>query len=255
MIADALRRAAAGFVTSARAADPDRPVKATPGWCGADLVSHVAIECDRYRRELEGDSDWSPHGTDIPATNRRALAARSDREVERAAASIVADVERYASLLAERDPDTPSHHLDGGLLLAPRHAAGVLLGELVVHRHDLDAAAPIEREDAVAIVSGALHTMPGMLDADAARGLTATVEFRVRGAGTHTVHVADGRATTTDGPASGRRDAVLSVDPVGFLLLSYGRRGQLATVLRGQVLAWGRRLDKAFAFDRVFTRP
>ena len=253
-----LLEAAARFTTVASSADPTVPVPATPAWRVADLVTHVAIECNRYRRELEGDSDWSESGADIAETNRRALAATASRDVDVALDGLGRDLTAYVDLLGARPPDVPSHHLDGGLLLAPRHAAGLLLGELVVHGRDIAEAGNrptgVDRQDALNIVTGALHAIPGMLDRRAARGHTATVEVRLRGDGTHAIQLVDGTATVTAGTAA-RRDAVLSVDPVGFLLLSYGRRGRLATILRGHLLAWGRRPDRALLLDRLVHRP
>lgn len=257
-LGDALRRAANELAVTARSADPTRRPKSTPEWTAADVVAHVAIEARRYRRELEGDSEWSASGGDIPETNRRALAAHTERDLSVDAASVVADVDRYVELLEQRDPDTPSHHLDGGLVLAPKHAAGLLLGELTLHRRDLARAmgekVEVRRDDAHVIVNGAMRTLPGMLIEDRARGQHATIEVRVRGGDTCTVIVDDGTARVIDGRAS-TRDAVISADPLGFLLLSYGRRGQVATLVRGHVLAWGRRLDKAAALDRLFHRP
>jgi hypothetical protein len=253
-----LRRAAEAFVEVASSIDPVDPVPMTPEWTTADLVAHVAIEARRYRRELEGDSDWSASGGDIAETNRRALAAEPDRDVPAALERMQRDVGRYADLLAARDLDEPSHHLDGGLVLAPRHAAGLLLGELVLHRRDLAQVdggdLSIDREDALVVATGAVHTIPGMIDTAAAAGRRAAIELRLRGGATHGITLLDGTASVTPGRLA-RRDAVLSVDPVGFLLLSYGRRGQLATIVRGHVVVWGRRLHRALLLDRVVHRP
>lgn len=253
-----LRGAASAFVDIARGAPPTERVRATPEWTAADLVTHVAIEARRYRRELEGDSDWSESGGHIPETNRRALAEEPSRDIAAACDRIEREVDAYATLLSERDLDEPSHHLDGGLLLAPRHAAGLLLGELVLHGRDLaqliGAETAVDRSDALLILAGAMHTIPGMVNADAAKGRTAAIEVRVRGQRTYGITVADGEASVAEGRLA-RRDAVLSVDPVGFLLVSYGRRSQLATAVRGHVLAWGRRLDRAFVLDRILYRP
>lgn len=257
-ITDALPRAAAAFADVARAAArPEAIVRATPEWSVADVAAHVAIECDRYRREVDGESDWADDPRDIARVNRDALAADPDRDIEASSARIAASVARYVERLRMRDLDEPSHRLDGGLVMAPRHAAGVLLGELVVHRHDIARAtgqrADITRDDAVLVIDGVLNTLPGMLDREAAGDHVGTYEIRVRGAGAYTVQIDHGTVAVSR-ERRRRPDAVMSVDPVGFVLTSYGRQGPVRTALKLQAFVWGRRPHRAFALDRLFHR-
>ena len=257
-IREALTKAAEDFSEVARwVRDPNERVKATPEWTVADLVAHVAIESDRYRRELEGESDWAASVTEIAAANRAALTAHEERDVDLSLDWMGANVRAYVDRLSERELDVPSHHLDGGLHLTPRQGGGVLLGELVVHRRDLARAlgrdAGVAREEAALVLDGALATLPAMVDRDAARGHVGVYELRVRRHATYTLQVDGEQVTVTPGRAA-RRDVVLSVDPVTFLLVSYGRRGNLRAAISGGVLAWGRRPDRIFALDRLFHR-
>ena len=211
----------------------------------------MAIEADRYRREIEGDFDWSPAADMIADTNRRALAAHPDRDIGRNLDWLADSVHRYAEGLSRRDPDQPSHHLDAGLVLAPRHAAGLLLGELLVHRRDLDPHAPIDPAHAALVMEGAIHAMPGMVDKAAAEDFTGTFELRLRGHGRYALRVDHG-AVEVDGASAPRRDATISADPVAFLLLSYGRLNPVRAAVTLKAVTWGRRPDKAFALDRIF---
>lgn len=140
VIEDRLHRALAGLRAVAAPGEATRPVPATPGWSVADVVAHLAIETDRYARELEGTGDWSASPAAIAETNRRELERFTERDLDQLHGTIAENVERYAGRLREIDLDQPTHGLDAGVVIAPRHAAGVLLGELVVHGHDIAAA-------------------------------------------------------------------------------------------------------------------
>ena len=253
-----LSQAAAAFAAVARLA-PDMSVRvpATPEWTAADLIVHMAIEADRYRREIEGNGQWSDQVTDIAETNRRELERHRDRDVERALAWLEESLQTYVKLLGERDLDAHTHGFDGGFVHTPRHAAGILLGELVIHRRDLaeasGASTTIAKDEAALILDGAFHTLPAMVDREAARGHRGTYEMRVRGYDRYTVRIEDGDVVVEDGRL-GKPDAVMSLDPVGFLLLSYGRQGILKTLLRGHTIAWGRGALRAAAMDRMFHR-
>ena len=257
-IGAALSGAAVAFAAVARSAqDTTVRVRATPEWTAADLIVHMAIEANRYRREIEGHGEWSNRVTDIAETNRRELERHRDRDVERALTWLTESVTRYVECLGERDLDARTHGFDGGYVMRPRHAAGILLGELVVHRRDLaeatGASTTISKDEAALILDGAFHTLPAMVDREKARGHTGTYEMRVRNYGRYTIRIDDGDVVVDDGRV-GKPDAVMSLDPVGFLLLSYGRQGILKTLLRGQTIAWGRGALRAAAMDRMFHR-
>ena len=257
-IAAALPNAVAELGRVVRAVPaPTRSVPSTPGWTVADVVTHLAVETDRYRRELEGDSDWADDPRDIARVNRDALVQNGDRDIEANLRRVRDNVERYVEALRNRDLDEPSHHLDGGLLLTPRQGAGVLLGELAVHRWDIAKAtgqrATISRQEALLILDGILHTLPAMVDREAARDHVGTYEIRVRRAGSYSIRIERGTASVTPNRTE-RPDAVMSVDPVGFVLASYGRQGPIRTALRLQAFVWGRRPHRAFAMDGLFVR-
>lgn len=256
-IAPRLVRAVDELDRLAAIVDASRSVPATPGWSVADVFAHLAIESDRYARELEGAGEWSSSGAAIAETNRRELASFHERRPAVLVAQIRHNVDRYVTALAERDPDAPTHGFDGGLVIAPRHAAGVLLGELVVHAHDVAAASAVEHEidpgDAARIAAGAWQVTPAFLRQDRAADADGAVEVRLRGHGRLSVRVAGGVATIDD--RSVRPDAIISVDPVAFLLVMYGRSPQWRAVLRGQVVAWGRRPHRALLLKQLFDTP
>jgi SCP-2 sterol transfer family len=88
-----------------------------------------------------------------------------------------------------------------------------------------------------------------------------TYEIRLRGNGPrYVIRVADGtvevRATSGKvGPAGGPVDCVLSADPVTLLLVVYGRMPLSGALLRGGILAWGRRPWLGLRFKNMFFNP
>jgi hypothetical protein len=48
---------------------------------------------------------------------------------------------------------------------------------------------------------------------------------------------------------------VLSADPVAFLLLAYGRRGQWPLIAQGRLLSYGRKPWLALSLRSLFVNP
>jgi len=95
--------------------------------------------------------------------------------------------------------------------------------------------------------------MPGWVNPATAAGHTATYELRIRGGTTHFWAFRDGRFAIVDDLR--RPDVVMSADPVACLLVFYSRRSQWPEILRGRMLAWGRRPWLALSFVKRFHQP
>ena len=50
-------------------------------------------------------------------------------------------------------------------------------------------------------------------------------------------------------------DCRISADSAAFLLVAYGRIGQLGPILRGQLIAWGRRPWTALRLNSFIRNP
>jgi hypothetical protein len=48
---------------------------------------------------------------------------------------------------------------------------------------------------------------------------------------------------------------VLAADPVAFLLVAYKRRSQWTEIIRGRLVAWGRRPWLALSLVQMFHKP
>lgn len=137
------------------------------------------------------------------------------------------------------------------------------LNELVVHGYDLAKAEgvpwPIDRRDAALVVCGFLFpSVAGlgrtMVAQEEAGDLKATMEIRVRGGGKAFFNFDHGDLTVTAEPA-GRVDCVLSVDPVAFMLVAWGRISQWQAIPKGQLLAWGRKPWLALKLRSLMRNP
>jgi hypothetical protein len=127
---------------------------------------------------------------------------------------------------------------------------GHLLNETIVHGYDIARAGgrkwSIERGHAAMVVESFLFPAiqalgpRTMVNQEAAAGLRATYEVRIRGGGRHVFAFDDG-TLTVGAPGSGRVDCHLSADPGALLLVAWGRRSQWAAIASGQLTAWGRK--------------
>lgn len=137
------------------------------------------------------------------------------------------------------------------------------LNELLVHGYDLAKAEgvpwTIDRRDAALVVCGFLFpSIAGlgraMVAQEEAGNLKATLEIRVRGGGRAFFNFDHGDLSVTAEPA-GRVDCVLSVDPVAFLLVAWGRISQWQAIPKGQLLAWGRKPWLALKLRSMLRNP
>lgn len=191
----------------------------------------------------------------LPAFTAEAVRADPERDL-----AVLADrIEtRSAGYLADRAADTPADAatdrpwLVPGVRVPPSVITGHLLNETVVHGWDLARAAgrpwridPVHASLVVRewMVPVMLAVGPQVLAGPAGAGAYGRYLLRVRGGKGFEPEEfplelgADGMRP--GGP--GRVDCRMSVDPVGFLLLFFGRIGVGAAVARGKMLVWGRK--------------
>jgi hypothetical protein len=186
--------------------------------------------------------------------------------------------ERLAALLtAAPDPGLPVPHSDWTVREAAAHVVTVVrryadgperrgtwvddpraLPELVVHGWDVAQALrqpwPIDPGQVALIMDGLMPIVAGWVDPRRARGLNATFEVRLRGQVTYLFSFRDGRLQVdpTDAP---RVDAHISGDPAALLLVLYRRQSQWPHILRGRLVAWGRKPWLALTFAGRFHKP
>ncbi len=228
---------------------PGVDVPALGEWNLGDVAVHISHRIDGVLAAARGggsllDDIWSLSGLSsvlVGGEETRDLAAIVDR--------IDATVAQLLSLLPATGGDELRPWLVQGVELPLSALACEVLNELVVHGRDVALAEhapwPVDRASAALVLDGFLFPAldalgRSMVDQQAAAGVRACYDVRLRGGGGATLCFDDGDLSVTR-PTPDRVDCHLSVDPAAFLLVSWGRVGQWPAIARGQLLAWGRR--------------
>ncbi|WP_020666035.1 maleylpyruvate isomerase family mycothiol-dependent enzyme [Amycolatopsis nigrescens] len=244
-MASAARSAAEEFIALALSApDPETPVPATPGWSVTDVLGHVSAEPARYHELAHGRGRWPAQVADLPAFNAEQVSTLPTRAPAELAARLRDGLDAFLETIEGFGDDQPLMDFDGDQRVRVDRSLGTLIGEFVVHGHDLARALGrprrIRPELVPMVLLGQHQVMPGWVDRDRTAGHTATYEFRLRGQETHVYEFHNGHLTV-DPPRPGRIDVRISADPVTALLLNYGRIRPWPATLTGKLTAWGRR--------------
>jgi uncharacterized protein (TIGR03083 family) len=251
---DRLAERFAALVTAAP--DPAAPIPDSE-WTVRDATAHVATVARRYIDGPEGRGSWVPDPRDLAALNDTQIQALADLDMAELAATLRRDLTALAAQFRAYGTAPPTFRFHGGEPVAADVALGILLGELVVHGWDIARAVahpwPIDPGDVELILDGVEPILPGWVDRDRAGDLTATFDIRLRGGTTRRWSFTNGRLDTK--PTPSRPDVTISADPVALLLVFYRRQSQWPHILRGHMLAWGRRPWLAFTLATRFHTP
>jgi mycothiol maleylpyruvate isomerase-like protein len=240
------------------APDPKVRVPATPQWTVAEAFGHVATVADRYVQGARQEGEWVRNVGDLAELNRRQLAAMPTAGVKQVAERLWASLAELREVVGGFDDQQPSYMFHGGETVQADVALGILLGELVVHGHDIARALRrrwlIEPGCVELIMVGLTPILPGWLMADRVGDHTGRYEVRLRGQGVHRFAFERGRLRMNP-PGAWTPDVVISADPAAFLLVVYKRITPWPAILTAGFAAWGRRPWLAFGFAGRFHQP
>jgi uncharacterized protein (TIGR03083 family) len=246
----------------------ERPAAGTD-WTLRETAAHVSIvlmgfssaiarEPQALAPEQYLDGDFP---TRLAASNAATIAMVDHADAGRLADLITAGAQRFLRLAAAADPqmDCETPWYGPGRTRTVDCLTALALSELIVHGLDIATGTgrrwPISAEHAKLIVGTVCPEMlPLVVRPEAGRGASLTYEVRLRGNGPRfVVQVADGTAEVR--AVGGPVDCVISADPVTYLLVCYGRMQLGRAMLRGGMLAWGRRPWLGLRIRGLFFNP
>ncbi|HSH58801.1 MAG TPA: maleylpyruvate isomerase N-terminal domain-containing protein, partial [Acidimicrobiales bacterium] len=241
---------------------PSAPALGT--WDLTDVAAHLSHSLDAIAAMTEGGGGLLEDIWTLSSLTERLVDGESERDLCALADRIQATADRLVSLMETGDPSVLITWIVQGVELPLPLLTCHALNELLVHGRDIAMAEgvtwAIPRPQAVQVVCGFLFPVLGrlggvMVDQQAAAGVRATYDVRVRGGCRVTVRIHDGDMTLTQGGPGGPADCHLWVDPAAFLLVAWGRVGQWRAIARGQLLAWGRRPWLGLRFRTMLENP
>ena len=226
--------------------DPD--VVALGEWTTRDVAAHLAglmgVYAGFVRGEVDdGDSDVESAASRIARANALGVAGRATMSFDDIVDEIESAVRSFVDELARHDPaeDISLWQARPG---QPHVVAGFALMEFLVHGDDIARAAkrpwPIPTEAARAAWLHSAWGFPWFLDAAKAEGVDASWVVRLRGGGARWFRIHDGTAEVDDWHGQ-PADCTISARPSTLLLINCGRRRRWREIVKGNLLAWGRR--------------
>lgn len=217
---------------------------AIPGLARGDLSEVDAIVPDRG----PGPAVARDVGQ-LGVVTKAAVAAEPVRDPVLLADRIETRARDYLSACAQQDLDRYRPWLLDGITVPPYVFTAHLLNETLVHGWDIARAAgrpwAIDPGHAALVVRWfllelQLHGAPRLLGGPATLArVGGRYRFDIRRHGSVRMVFDESGARLDDAP--GPPDCRMSLDPVAFLLMFFGRRGLPGTVARGGVLVWGRK--------------
>lgn len=255
--ADASALLAAVETTAARvslllraAGHPGRTAVGT--WTVGETAAHLAHCYPAFARVFDGA--FSVGLYEVDAHNAEVLAEDPERDLDVLADRVDVDAARYVATAATYAHDHPVDFFTP-MRVPASGVSATLLGEALVHGYDIARAEglpwPIDPDHAILTMDGLVPVMVHFVDREAAAGLRAGFEIRLRGADSWFWYFDDGELAIED-TESRPVDCRIAADPATWLLMSYNRIGSTKAVLSGTVRVWGRRPWLAARLGGVF---
>ena len=225
---------------------PDAP--AVGGWDVTGVATHVSHAVDTIWAMTKGGGDLIDDIWGLSTLTNVLVEGEGRRPLPELADRIDASVAGFLDAMEAAADDGGHSWLVHGTELTLPQLTCHMLNELTVHGRDVALAEgvpwPIQRTAAVLIVEGflfpSLHNVGSSMIVPEAAGVRARMQIHVRGGGTACLNFDHGELTVEPTPL-GPVDCHLSVDAAAFLLVAWGRTSQWRPILRGRLLAWGRK--------------
>jgi uncharacterized protein (TIGR03083 family) len=232
------------------APDPTLLVRGS-AWTVADVGAHVATVADSYVGYLDGTVAPVVHVHSLNRDNAANLAAFDERAVTALSARIRDGSAAFLDSTSELSVDHPMRWHDVPATIGTVY--GIYLGELLVHGRDiartLGRSWQISRTDAIIIFEGMVSVARWFVEPT--RASDGEFEINVRRGPSYTFRFLAG-SLDIEPDRAGRPDCRIWADPRALTLVLYGRLSQWHAILRGQLIAGGRRPWRALTFTARF---
>lgn len=252
-VIDELSARVAGMIRSA----PDPSAPAVGEWSLKEVAAHLAGMGGLYRSYAAGEGSPVRSFEGIAAFNEERLRGHADEGLAQLADGLEGGMKETVEELRGAGGERVVPWI-AGIETTTGQLAGLIVGELLVHGHDVARAvgAPwrIDPAHANAVFEAAAPILPHYVDEEAARGFSGVFDLRMRG-GSRRHLVFENGHLSVEQPGTRRVDCHISADPSAFLLVGYGRMGPVAPALTGKMLAWGRRPWLGFKLPRLLKQP
>lgn len=232
----------------------DPTLNAVGEWSIGEVATHVSHIFGMYPGLVAGESS--------PVVDHRTMSSDWQRMLNE-------DPERDPRAVADRIEDALARFLDavgsdnwtkpvswhGGVQVPVYSLASIFMNESGLHgwdvAHAVDEPWTIDAETARHIIWGHLPFLPAFVNKEVVSGMSANFEVRVRGSVPIYFIVAGGEIEIQQEKVSPIH-CHISADPVDYLLVGYGRKGQWGPLLMGKIFAWGRKPLLGLKFGQLF---
>jgi uncharacterized protein (TIGR03083 family) len=225
-------------------------------WTVAEAAIHLVAGARVYLGCARGEGSPVTKLDALPEMNARLFDEFPTRDVKALADLLDAVISEFLAETQTAHGDEPiAWHMGYTLPLSAMTA--LLVGEMLLHGYDMALATrrpwAIDAGSARCALAGLATVLSLAVDTQAARGVSVAYEIRVRGGPRFVCRFAHG-ALRVEPPGNAAVDCCLSVEPVPYLLVAYGRCSPWPAILRGQMRAGGRKPWLAFRFQRLLRR-
>ncbi len=142
----------------------------------------------------------------------------------------------------------------GGVKIPVYALAAILTNEADVHGLDVASAEgrtwTIPADHARLIITGHFPMLPHFVN-KAAADFAAVYELKIRG-GDRVYVTVDHGTVDFDTARTAPVDCHISVDPISYLLVGYGRKSQWVSIAAGKIVAWGKKPWLSLRFAKLF---
>lgn len=237
------------------ASDPTR--NACGHWSISEVAAHTSHVYSLFPELMRGGESFVKDHLGLGDAWEVRLAEDTMRDLPTIAERIEGAVEEFCDVATDTEWEQPKLW-HGGIKMPTYSLASFLIGESALHGRDVATAESrpwgIETSHATLVITGLLPALPHYVNPQAVEGLKATYDVRVRGGPRVYLMLRNG-SLTIDQISPGSVDCHISADPVAYVLVGYGRIGQLGPILTGKFVAWGRRPWLATRFGKLFYTP